>query len=57
MTRKPQLSEPVTWKVYRAAKKVISPGEVEAADERDTIEKAAKEFKVIASKLIVVQRR
>jgi hypothetical protein len=32
-------------------------GEVEAADEREAIEKAAKEFKVIASKLIAVQRR
>jgi hypothetical protein len=30
---------------------------VEAADEDEAIEKAAKEFKVIASKLIAVRRR
>jgi hypothetical protein len=32
-------------------------GEVEAADERGAIEKAAKESNVIASKLIAVRRR
>jgi hypothetical protein len=56
MTRKPQLSQPVTWNVYRAATKAIWLGEVEAADERDTIEKAAKEFRQHASKLIAVRR-
>ena len=41
--------------VYRAAAELRPLGTVEAADADEAIEKAAKEFKVIASKLIAVQ--
>jgi hypothetical protein len=57
MARKRQLSQPVTWKVYRAAKKAIWLGEVEAADEREAVEKAAREFRQHATRLIAVRRR
>jgi hypothetical protein len=49
--------QPTTSTIYKVAAKQTRLGEVEAADEREAIEKAAKEFKVIASKLIAVQRR
>jgi hypothetical protein len=49
--------QPPIWDVYRAAAKLRPLGTVEAADADEAIEKAAKEFKVIASKLIAVRRR
>ncbi|SRR5260370_14427834 len=57
LTRKPQPSQPTSWDIYRAAAKAKLIGTVEAVDERAAIEKAAKEFKTDASKLIAVQRR
>jgi hypothetical protein len=48
---------PTRWDIYRAAAELRPLGTVEAADEHEAIEKAAAEFKVIASKLIAVQRR
>jgi len=49
--------QPVTWTIHRAAKKAIRLGKVEATDEREAIENAAKEFKQPAAKLMAVQRR
>ena len=57
MAKKPELPTPVRWDVYRAAAKLRPLGTVEATSEAEAIEKAAKEFKVIASKVIAVQRR
>ncbi len=48
---------PITWDVYPAAAKLRPLGTIEAADEAEAIQKAAAEFKVIASKLIAVRRR
>jgi hypothetical protein len=57
VARKPEASpRPTAWTIYKVAAKQISLGEVEAADEREAIEKAAEEFRVIASKLIAVRR-
>jgi hypothetical protein len=53
--RKPQRQH-VSWAIFRAAKKAVWVGEVEATDERDAIEKAAVEFKQRAAKLIAVKR-
>ena len=49
--------KPTSWDIFKAAAKARPLGTVEAADADEAIEKAAKEFKVIASKLIAVQRR
>ncbi len=59
LTRKPQppSQQPVWWDIYRAALKAIWLGEVEAADEREAIEKAAEQFKVPPTKLIAVKRQ
>jgi membrane-bound lytic murein transglycosylase B len=48
-------SQPI-WDIYPAVEKAIRLGEVEAADEREAIEKAAKEFEQPAEKLIAVRR-
>ncbi len=57
MPRKPQQSvQPTTWTIYKVAAKQTRLGEVEAADEREAIEKAAKEFKQHVTKLIAVRR-
>ena len=50
-------SQPATWIIYRAAKKAIRLGEVEATDEQEAIEKAAEQFKVQATKLIARLQR
>jgi hypothetical protein len=57
MPRKPQ--QRTRWHVYlqgHAAKREWV-GEIEAFDEREAIEIAAKEFKQPAKKLVAVQRR
>jgi hypothetical protein len=43
--------------VLQLGRPLDADGEVEAADEREAVEKIAKEFKVIANTLIAVQRR
>jgi hypothetical protein len=43
--------------ISKVAAKQTWLGEVEAVDEREAIEKAAKEFKQHATKLIAVRRR
>jgi hypothetical protein len=58
MARKPQPpSPPAIWTIYRAAKKAVRLGEVEAIDEPEAIEKAAEQFKVPATKLMARLRR
>jgi hypothetical protein len=56
--RKPQAPpQPITWTIYKVAAKQTRLGEVEAADEREAVEKAAKEFGQHATKLIAVRRQ
>ena len=58
MARKPQPpSQPATWTIYRAAKKAVRLGEVEATDKQEAIEKAAEQFKVQATKLMARLQR
>jgi hypothetical protein len=60
MSRKPQQPPQPTktkWHVYKLAAKRQWVGEIEAVDEREAIEIAAKEFKQPAKKLMAVQRR
>jgi hypothetical protein len=53
----PQASPPSFWDVYRQAHKAIWLGIVVATDERDAIEKVAKERNIPASRLIATRRR
>jgi hypothetical protein len=59
MPRKPQPpSQRTKWHVYyRFAARREWVGEIEAVDEREAIEIAAKEFKQPAKRLMAVQRR
>jgi hypothetical protein len=55
--RRPQPpSQPATWTIYRAAKKAVRLGDVEATDEADAITKAVGQFKQDPAKLIAVPR-
>jgi hypothetical protein len=56
VARKPEPPQPATWTIYKLAAKRVWVGEVEAADEREAIEKAAREFRQHASKLMAVRR-
>jgi hypothetical protein len=49
-------SQPIWWDIYPAVPKAIRLGEVEAADKREAIEKAAKRFQQDPAALIVVRR-
>jgi hypothetical protein len=53
----PQAPPPSSWDVYRQAHKAIWLGTVEATDERDAIEKVAKERNIPANWLIATRRR
>jgi hypothetical protein len=57
MPRKPEPPPLSTWDVFRVAHKAIWLGTVEAADERDAIERVAKERNVPVAWLIATQRR
>jgi hypothetical protein len=57
MPRKPELPPPPTWDVFRVAHRAIWLGTVEATDERDAIEKVAKERDIPAAVLIATRRR
>jgi hypothetical protein len=59
MSRKPQPPQPTKtkWHVYKLAAKREWVGEIEAVDEREAIEIAAKEFRQPAKKLMAVPRR
>jgi hypothetical protein len=50
------MPQSIWWDIYPAVPKAIRLGEVEAADEREAIEKAAEQFKQDPAKLIVVRR-
>jgi hypothetical protein len=56
VARKPEPPQPARWAIYKIAAKQTWIGEVEAVDEREAIEKAAKEFKQPAAKLHAVRR-
>jgi hypothetical protein len=45
-----------SWDIVRAGARIEFLGSVEAADERDAIEKAAQEFKTDPNKLLAVKR-
>jgi hypothetical protein len=49
-------SRAMSWDIVRADARIEFLGSVEAADERDAIEKAAKEFKTNPNKLLAVKR-
>jgi len=49
-------SPPIWWDVYPALPKAIRLGEIEAANEREAIEKAAKKFQQAPAILIVMPR-
>jgi hypothetical protein len=57
MAKKPKPPQPTSWYLYKVAAKQTRLGEVEAADEAEAIEKAAKEFRQHATKLIAVRRQ
>jgi hypothetical protein len=59
MARKPKPPEStkIRWHVYKLAAKRQWVGEIEAVNEREAIEIAAKEFKQPARKLMAVPRR
>ncbi len=58
MTKKPsEPSEPTSWNVYKAVKKAVRLGTVEAPDKAAAIEKAAQEFKAEAWRLYAVPLR
>jgi hypothetical protein len=57
MARKPEPPAPITWEIFKAAAKLRPLGTVEAADEAEAIQKAATQYKVIASKLMAEPRR
>jgi hypothetical protein len=60
MSRKPQQPpQRIRWHVYLQARPERREwvGDIEAADEREAVKTAAKEFKQPAKKLIALQRR
>ena len=57
VARKPQSPpRPIKWGIYKVAAKQTWIGEVEAANEAEAIEKAAKEFTQYSNKLIALRR-
>jgi hypothetical protein len=47
---------PIRWDIYKLARKQTSIGEVEASDECEAIEIAAKQFRLPASNLMALRR-
>ena len=56
MARKPEQPQLSKWAIYKITAKQTRVGEVEAADEREAIEKAAAEFRQRQAKLMAVRR-
>jgi hypothetical protein len=57
MPRKPQQPpSPTVWAIYKLAAKQTRVGEVEAATEAEAVEKATKQFKQYAAKLMAIRR-
>jgi hypothetical protein len=58
MAKKPEPPpQPITWNLYKVAKKTTWLGTVEAPDKSAAIEKAAQEFKIEAWRLLAVQKQ
>jgi hypothetical protein len=53
----PQASPLSSWDVYRQAHKAIWLGTVEATDERNAIEKVARQRNIPANRLIATRHR
>jgi hypothetical protein len=51
VARQAEPSQPRTWIIYKLAAKRVWVGGIETADEREAVEKAAKELRQHASKL------
>ena len=47
---------PIRWDIYKLAPEQTRVGEVEASDEREAIEIAAKRFRLPASNLMALRR-
>jgi hypothetical protein len=58
MAKKPEPSpKPMSWNVYKIAKKAVWLGTVVAPDKSAAVEKAAQEFKTEVWRLYAVSRR
>ena len=57
MAKKPGPPRPIEWDIYKFAAKLRTLGTVEAVNEHEAIEKAAKEFNQPATRLMAVRRR
>jgi len=57
MVKKPEPPKPIEWDIYKFAAKLRTLGTVEAINEHEAIEKAAKEFNQPATRLMAVRRR
>jgi hypothetical protein len=55
--KQPEPPQPVAWSIYKFAAKLQWLGVVEATDETEAIEEAAKEFKIAPGRLIAERRR
>jgi hypothetical protein len=56
-TQSPEPPRPTSWNIYRLAGTTRRHGIVEADSPTEAIAKAAAQFKIIASRLIAVERR
>jgi hypothetical protein len=57
MAKKPEPRKPISWDVYKIAKKAVWLGTVEAPDKQAAVERAAAEFKVDVWRLYAMERR
>jgi hypothetical protein len=61
MPKRPSPSQPeppqTTWTIYKFASRLRWLGTVQATDNRDAIEKAAKEFRLDPAKLLAERQR
>jgi len=57
MARKPEPPKRTTWTIYKIAARQTWIGSVEATNEAEAIENAAKEFNQPATKLMAIRRR
>jgi hypothetical protein len=56
MAKKLEPPKPKTWTIYKIGTKAARLGTVEVPDEAAAIEKGAAEFKVSATRLMVIRR-
>jgi len=57
MAREPEPPKPTTWTIYKIAARQTWIGSVEATNQAEAIENAAKEFNQPATKLMAIRRR